>query len=42
MKRFMLASPVLFLLISASAFADSVTIILAPGEPDQSNFAFVS
>ena len=42
MKRFMLASPILLLLISVTAFADSVTIILAPGIPDESNFEFVS
>ena len=42
MNRFMLASPILLLFISVSAFADSVTIILAPGSPDESNFQFVS
>lgn len=42
MKRFMLVSPILLLVISVSAFADSVTIILAPGSPDESNFQFVS
>jgi hypothetical protein len=42
MKRFMLVSPILLLVISVSAFADSVTIILAPGSPDESNFQFIS
>lgn len=40
MKRSMLASPVLLLLISVGAFADSITITLAPGTPDESNFQF--
>ncbi|MCU1270045.1 MAG: hypothetical protein JWN74_1339 [Acidobacteriaceae bacterium] len=42
MKRFMLVSPILLLLISVSAFADSVTIILAPGSPEGGNFEFIS
>ena len=41
MKRFLWASPILLLLISVSASADSVTIILAPASPEESNFEFV-
>ena len=42
MKRFLMAFPVILVLISVSAFADSVTITLAPGTPDESNFTFAA
>jgi hypothetical protein len=42
MKRFLRASPILLLLISVGAFADSFTILLAPGSPEGGNFEFIS
>ena len=42
MKRFLRASPILLLLISLSAFADSFTLLLAPGSPEGGNFEFIS
>jgi PEP-CTERM motif len=41
MKRFLWVSPILLVLISVCASADSVTIFLAPASPDESNFFFV-
>jgi len=40
MKRFLVATPILLLLICATAAADSVTILLAPNTGFGGNFAF--
>jgi PEP-CTERM motif len=41
-KRLLWVSPILLLVLSVSAVADSVTITLSPGIPDESNFRFVA